>query len=184
MKSTRRVFRLFPLWAFSLSLSLLLLPCPIYAQEFPTKAITLYCGYDAGAGTDITARALAAEAEKILGAPIVVENKPGGGSTVCAALVASKKGDGYTLGLGSSQVITASPHLMTLSYNPLKDFTPVMQYSYYVSGLVVLSESPSGLFKISLPMPKPTRGCLTGAQACTASPTSPRPSSPNARGSS
>jgi tripartite-type tricarboxylate transporter receptor subunit TctC len=142
MKSTRRVFRLFPIWAFSLSLSLLLLPCPIYAQEFPTKAITLYCGYDAGAGTDITARVLAAEAEKILGVPIVVENKPGGGSTVCAALVASKKGDGYTLGLGSSQVITASPHLMTLSYDPLKDFTPLMQYSYYVSGLVVLTESP------------------------------------------
>jgi tripartite-type tricarboxylate transporter receptor subunit TctC len=142
MKSTRRVSLPFPAWALGLALFLLLLPCPINAQEFPTRAITLYCGYDAGAGTDITARSLAAEAEKILGVPIVVENKPGGGSTVCAALVASKKGDGYTLGLGSSQVITASPHLMTLSYNPLKDFTPVMQYSYYVSGLVVLSESP------------------------------------------
>ncbi len=115
MKSARRVFRPFPIWAFSLFLSLLVLPCSIYAQEFPTKAITLYCGFDAGAGTDITARALAAEAEKILVAPIVVENKPGGGSTVCAALVASRKGDGYTLGLGSSRVITASPHLMTLS---------------------------------------------------------------------
>jgi tripartite-type tricarboxylate transporter receptor subunit TctC len=142
MKSTRSVWLHFPVWALSLFLVLLLLPCPMNAQEFPTRAITLYCGYDAGAGTDITARALAAEAEKILGVPIVVENKPGGGTTVCASLVASKKGDGYILGLGSSQVITASPHLMSLSYDPLKDFTPVIQYTYYLSGLIVLSESP------------------------------------------
>ncbi len=142
MQSTRRVSRSFLLWPSSFFLFLLLLPSPIYGQEFPTKGITLYCGYDAGAGTDITTRALAAEAEKILRAPIVVENKPGGGSTVCASLVASKKGDGYTMGVGSSQVITASPHLMTLSYNPLKDLIPVAQYSYYVSGLLVLSESP------------------------------------------
>jgi tripartite-type tricarboxylate transporter receptor subunit TctC len=142
MKNTRKVYRSFLMWPSIFFLFLLLLPNPIYGQEFPTKAITLYCGYDAGAGTDITTRALAAEAEKILGVPIVVENKPGGGSTVCASLVASKKGDGYTLGLGSSQVITASPHLMTLSYNPLKDLIPVAQYSYYVSGLLVLSGSP------------------------------------------
>jgi tripartite-type tricarboxylate transporter receptor subunit TctC len=101
MKSTKRVSLSFPVWALSLALFLLLLPSSISAQEFPTRAITLYCGYDAGAGTDLTARSLAAEAEKILGVPIVVENKPGGGSTVCAALVASKKGDGYILGLGS-----------------------------------------------------------------------------------
>ena len=142
MKSMRRVFRSFPIWPLSLSLIFLLLPGLIYAQEFPTKPITLYCGFGAGAATDITARMLASEAEKTLGVPIVVENKPGGGTTVCASLVASKKGDGYILGLGSSQVITASPHLMILSYDPLKDFTPIMQYTYYLSALIVLSESP------------------------------------------
>ncbi len=142
MRTVRRVFRPFCSLAFILSFFLPLLSSALYAEEFPTRAITLYCGYDAGAGTDITARALAAEAEKTLRVPIVVENKPGGGSTVCASLVASKSGDGYTLGLGSSQVITASPHLMRLSYDPLKDFTPIMQYSYYISGLVVLNDSP------------------------------------------
>ena len=125
-----------------LFLLLLLFPCQVYTQEFPAKPITVYCGYDAGGGTDVTARILAGEAEKILGVPVVVENKAGGGSTVCASLVASKKPDGYILGLGSSTVITASPHLMTLPYDPLKDFTPIMQYHTYISGLLVLAESP------------------------------------------
>ncbi|HYB20135.1 MAG TPA: hypothetical protein VEH09_04345, partial [Thermodesulfobacteriota bacterium] len=51
------------------------------ADEYPSKAITLYCGYVAGATTDLTTRGLAMGAEKILGVPVMVENKPGGAST-------------------------------------------------------------------------------------------------------
>ncbi len=142
MNKTRRVFRCCFMEALGLFLFFLIIPHAIYSQDFPTKFITLYCGYEPGASTDITGRILASEAEKILGVPIVVENKPGGTTTVCASLVASKKPDGYTLGYGSSQVITAAPHMMNLSYHPFKDLTPVLQYSHYVSGLVVLKESP------------------------------------------
>ncbi|MGZ3323012.1 MAG: Bug family tripartite tricarboxylate transporter substrate binding protein, partial [Xanthobacteraceae bacterium] len=130
-----------PLGLLSLTLLAVVLAAPsAQAQTYPNRPVTFVVPFAPGGLSDVPARVLAAEMQDRIGQPIVVENKPGGGSTVCAALVASKKGDGYTLGLGSSQVITASPHLMTLSYNPLKDFTPVMQYSYYVSGLVVLSE--------------------------------------------
>jgi tripartite-type tricarboxylate transporter receptor subunit TctC len=125
-----------------LGLLLLGLPCQVYSQQFPTKPITIYCGYDAGGGTDISARALVGEAEKLLGVPAVVENKPGGGSTVCAALVASKNPDGYTLGIASSRVMTSSPHLLTLPYHSVKDFVPIMQYHTYTSGLLVLQDSP------------------------------------------
>jgi hypothetical protein len=52
---------------------------PAFGQDFPVKPITLYCGYEAGATTDVTARGLAAGAEKLLGVPVVVENKAGGG---------------------------------------------------------------------------------------------------------
>jgi tripartite-type tricarboxylate transporter receptor subunit TctC len=142
MKSTRKNSRSYVGWPFGLFLFFLFLPHPIFGQDFPTKFITLYCGYEPGASTDITGRILASEAEKFLGVPIVVENKPGGTTTVCASLVASKKGDGYTLGYGSSQVITAAPHMMKLSYHPFKDLTPVLQYSHYLSGLIVLNESP------------------------------------------
>jgi len=78
----------------------------------------------------------------MLGVPVVVENKTGGTSTVCAGLVASKKPDGYTLGVISTGALTLMPHMVKLSYNPLKDFTVIMQYSRFLGGLTVLSESP------------------------------------------
>lgn len=110
--------------------------------EYPDKPITLYCGYVAGAATDLTTRGLAAGAEKILSQPIMVENKGGGASTVCAGLIAGKKPDGYTLAIVDSGVITKSPHIMNVAYNPQKDFTLILQYSRFIGGLCVLSDSP------------------------------------------
>lgn len=126
----------------SISLLFVTFPCPIFSQEFPTKPITFYVGYEAGGASDITARALAKEAEKLFGVPVVVENKPGGGATVCATLISKKEPDGYTLGFTASGVITNRPHLLKLGYDPLKDFTPIMEYSRYIGGLAVLKESP------------------------------------------
>ncbi|HSR12631.1 MAG TPA: tripartite tricarboxylate transporter substrate binding protein, partial [Thermodesulfobacteriota bacterium] len=112
------------------------------ADEYPSRPITLYCGYVAGATTDLTTRGLAMGAEKILGQPIMVENKPGGASTVCAALLAGKKGDGYTLGVIDSGVVTKSPHIHKVNYDPQKDFTHILQYSRFLGGLCVHSDSP------------------------------------------
>jgi len=111
-------------------------------QAYPTKPITVYCGYSPGATTDLTARALAGAAEKFLGVPVVVENKAGGSATVCAALVASKPADGYTLGILDMAALTVRPHLLKVAFNPLTDFTLVLQYGLYVGGLCVLAESP------------------------------------------
>jgi tripartite-type tricarboxylate transporter receptor subunit TctC len=142
MKSRRFFSAPFFLPVFIGLLPFLLFPSPARGQDFPTKPITLYCGYAAGASTDVTARALADGAEKLLGVPVVVESKPGGGATVAAGLVASRKPDGYTLGVISTGALTVRPHLLKLSYNPLKDFTLIMQYSVYIGGLCVLKESP------------------------------------------
>jgi tripartite-type tricarboxylate transporter receptor subunit TctC len=117
------------------------LPLPAFA-EYPDRPITLYCGYPAGAATDLTTRALAVGAEKILGQPVMVENKAGAASTVAATLLAGKKPDGYTLAVLDSGVITKSPHMMNVSYNPQKDFTLILQYSRFIGGLCVLAESP------------------------------------------
>jgi tripartite-type tricarboxylate transporter receptor subunit TctC len=117
-------------------------PATAPGQAYPNKPITVYCGYAAGASTDVTARALAASAEKILGVPVVVENKAGGSATVSAALVASKPPDGYTLAILDMAAITVRPHLLKVAFNPLTDFTFILQYGLYVGGLCVLSESP------------------------------------------
>ena len=122
--------------------SLISLPAAAPGQAYPNKAITVFCGYSPGATTDLTARALAGAAEKILGVPVVVENKAGGSATVCAALVASKPPDGYTLGILDMAALTVRPHLLKVAFNPLTDFTLILQYGLYVGGLCVLSESP------------------------------------------
>ena len=112
------------------------------SQSYPTKPIIIYLGYPAGGSLDLTARLIAHEAEKMLGVPVVLENKPGGATTVATSLLAAKKPDGYTLAITSEGALTSRPHLMTLSYNPLTDFTYIMQYSRFIGSLCVLSESP------------------------------------------
>lgn len=134
-------FRFF-IFAFLVSLVILILPGAASAQDYPSRPITVYCGYEAGATTDLTARALGAGLEKLLGVPVVVENKAGGGATVAAGLVASRKPDGYTLGVVSTGVITVRPHIFKVSYDPFKDFTLIAQYSRYIGGLCVLNDSP------------------------------------------
>ncbi len=115
---------------------------PAVADTYPDKPITLYIGYAAGATTDLTARAMAQGAEKLLGVAVVPENKAGGGATVAAGLLASKKPDGYTLAVVSTGVLSVRPQLLNLSYDPLRDFTVLMQYSHYVGSLVVRSDAP------------------------------------------
>ena len=128
---------------------------PVGAQaQYPDKPITLYVAFAAGATTDVTARALAQGAEKILGVPITVENKGGGGATVANGLLASKKPDGYSLLVTSTGSITVRPLLMKLAYTP-KDFR-------------VLSNIPTTL---AVSLCQPTR---PGKQSMTSSSTQKR----------
>ena len=110
-------------------------PC-MGATEFPAKAVELWVGYGAGGSTDIPARALADAASKILGQPVVIINKPGGGSSVMLGELKTKKPDGYTIGVLSSGGVL-SAHLRKVPYHPVNDFDPILQYSVYQYGLVV-----------------------------------------------
>src|SRR3954452_5627320 len=68
------------------------------AQEYPTKPITLIVPWPAGGSTDISMRAIAESASKILGQPITIDNKGGGGGTAGpATMAAASKPDGYTI---------------------------------------------------------------------------------------
>ena len=118
------------------------LPFATQAQNYPNKPITFYVSYGAGATTDITARALARAAESILGVPITIDNKGGGGGTVAAGMLVSKKPDGYTVLIGATSAITVRPALMKVSYKAA-DIVGVMQYSYFHNGSVVIpADSP------------------------------------------
>ena len=113
-----------------------------WGQDFPNKPITIYIGFEPGATTDITARALAEGAQKILGVPIVIESKPGGGSSVAATLLATKKADGYTLALISSTALVTTPQIIKLNYDIFKDFTYLFTFGRFACGICVKTDSP------------------------------------------
>lgn len=102
------------------------LPTGAAAQTFPSKPIRLIVAFPPGGATDTFSRVLAAEITQTLGQPVVVENRPGAGTTIAADYVAKAAPDGHTLLFTdlSTHTITASLYTK-LPYDPLKSFAPV-----------------------------------------------------------
>ena len=117
-----------------------------WAQEYPTKPINLFLGWGAGGATDVTMRALCEAAGRTLGQPIVVTNKPGGGSAVALAFLKNEKPDGYTIGNISAAGIL-SQYMRKVPYDVRTDFTPILRYGDYAFGVVVRPEAPWKTFK-------------------------------------
>lgn len=100
--------------------------CTPAQAAYPEKPINLVVPFPAGSGTDAVGRIFAAELGKILGQQVVVENKPGANATIAAQYVARAKPDGYTLFVTTNTSHSAAPFLMkNVSYDPIKDFTPI-----------------------------------------------------------
>src|SRR3546814_17209656 len=87
------------------------------AQAWPEKPVSLVVPFSAGGTTDVLARALGDQLSKALGQPVIVENKPGAGATLGAALVARSKPDGYTLLMGAVPTTIATTLNNKHSYN-------------------------------------------------------------------
>jgi tripartite-type tricarboxylate transporter receptor subunit TctC len=119
-----------------------LVPAGAVRAEYPERPITMMVTYAAGGSMDMSTRAISAAAEKILGKPIIVENKPGGGGTVALALLANAKPDGYTLCGATDSGIIRVPQLQKMTYKPLKDFTPLIAYAQPLNTIVVKSDAP------------------------------------------
>ena len=104
-----------------------LLPSWARAQTgWPTKPVRIVVPFAAGGTTDILARAIAPELQRVFGQPFVVDNKPGAGGNNGAAEVAKSPADGLTLLMG-----TVGTHAINVSlypkmpYDPIKDFAPI-----------------------------------------------------------
>lgn len=93
---------------------------------YPEKPISLIVPFPAGSGTDAVGRIFAEELGKLVGQTVIVENKPGANATIAANYVAKAKPDGYTLFVTTNTSHSAAPWLMkNVSYDPVKDFTPI-----------------------------------------------------------
>ena len=111
------------------------------AQSFPAKPIKLVIAFPAGGPTDITMRVLADNASKILGQPVVVENKPGAGGTLPAQALQGTSADGYTLAQIPLGVFRL-PYTTKINWDPVKDISYVLNVTGYAFGVVVPADSP------------------------------------------
>jgi len=110
------------------------------AQPFPNRPIKIIVPFGPGGFTDVAARILQKELAPALGQAVIIENRPGAGSTIGTDAVAKAQPDGYTLVMISTAHVI-SPHLYKqVPYDPLKDFTPVMKLA---EGPYVLVVHPS-----------------------------------------
>ena len=111
---------------------------------YPTKPIRIIVPYPPGGSTDPTARAFGAWLSDKFGVPVVIDNRPGAGSTIGHGLGAKATPDGYTLLLGTSGGLVVSPAFGTkVPYDPIKDFAPVGLGVYVPFLLVVHTAVPA-----------------------------------------
>jgi len=105
---------------------------------YPSRPITIVVGFTAGGSTDVVARLLADEMRKSWGQPVVVDNRPGAGGNIGAALVAKARADGYTLLMSSVGPLAINASLYRdMPYDNLKDFTPISLVVHVPNMLVV-----------------------------------------------
>lgn len=111
-------------------------------ESWPTSPVRLVVGYPAGGGSDVMAREIGVPLARLLGQPIVVDNKPGASSALAAAYVAHSAPNGYTLGLLDNAPLTIVPSLRNPGYDPLTDFTPIAMVSQAPQVLIAAPSLP------------------------------------------
>ena len=131
---------------------LFLLPALVYSQDtevakFPNRPISYIQPFTAGSPADIAIRLITREAEKILGQPIAVINRAGGGGSIGTASIATAKPDGYTIGNAPQGPMIFVPLLEKVPYHPVKDLKMIMQFASFNMGIIVRGDSPFKSFK-------------------------------------
>jgi tripartite-type tricarboxylate transporter receptor subunit TctC len=122
--------------------SLLPLSAVVRAQAaWPSQPIKLLIAFPAGGPTDITMRALAEAASKLLPQPVLIENRPGAGGTLPAQALQQARPDGHTLAQIPLGVFRL-PYTQRMTWDPLKDLSYILGITGYAFGVVVPSESP------------------------------------------
>ena len=108
---------------------------------YPERPITILVGFAPGGSMDLSARALARSAEKILGQSIIIENKAGGTGTIALAALLSQNPDGYTLCATPSSVLIRVSQTQQVPFKPLKSFKSIIGFAEPQLGIVVKNDS-------------------------------------------
>jgi tripartite-type tricarboxylate transporter receptor subunit TctC len=160
--------RIAGLWPLAAALTLCLAPCRA-AETWPAKPVRLIVPASAGASNDVAARAIGERLSKAWRQPVIVENRPGGGTTIGANAVAKASPDGYTLGW----VIAAhsiNPSLYaTLPYDTLRDFAGVTLVYALKPVIVAAPGFPASSVAELIELARRNPGKLTFASAASGS---------------
>ncbi|HXW42909.1 MAG TPA: tripartite tricarboxylate transporter substrate binding protein [Xanthobacteraceae bacterium] len=114
------------------------------AANYPQRPVTIVVGFPPGGASDILARILTDKLGGILGQPFVVDNRPGAGGNVAAAVVAHARPDGYTLLLGNNAILATNVSLYSkVDFDPVGDFAPISLVGTQANVLVVNNNVPA-----------------------------------------
>jgi len=112
-------------------------------SAYPAQPVHFITAFAAGSASDIVARMIAEKLQADLGQPVIVENKPGASGQVASDFVARAQPDGYTIMLATNTTHSSNPYLFKrLRYDPVTDFTPLVQVCNFPFVLVVGSKVP------------------------------------------
>ena len=157
--------------AFAVALSCLgAIAANAQSAPYPNHTITLVLPFAAGSGTDTTTRLIAAQLSTALGQNVVIDNKPGANGMIAATYVARSAPDGYTLFVTTNTTHSANPSLMKqLTYDPVKDFTPIARTGNLPFMLVVNPDIPAKSVQELTALAKASPGKFSYASGSSAS---------------
>ena len=152
----------------ALLIALAFAPLAALGQAYPTRAVKFVVPFPPGGGVDIVARALGEKLAPRLGQPIVIENRPGGGTIIGTDAVAKSAADGYTLLVSgiASQAIVHHLH-PSRPFDFMRDFAPVARIGDGVIAFVVPAPSPANSVAEFVALAKANPGKLTFASSGT-----------------
>ena len=141
----------------------------LYADDYPSRPITIVNVFGAGGGSDTVSRIIANKLGPALGQPVIVEDRPGADGALAALYVHHQPADGYTLMMATNSPLSADPYLhKDVNYDPVKDFVPITRVGSFTLMLVVDPKLPIHSVQEMIDYAKANPGKLTYASGNTA----------------
>ena len=141
----------------------------LYADDYPSRSVTIVNVFGAGGGSDTVCRIIANKLGPALGQPVIVEDRPGADGALAALYVHHQPADGYTLMMATNSPLSADPYLhKDVNYDPVKDFVPITRVGSFTLMLVVDPKLPIQSVQEMIDYAKANPGKLTYASGNTA----------------